>query len=148
MTFSQAAKIVYASPAAQAAQTAEISNSMGESVILEAMTAWHGKFGSQMPGFGRGDRTRNLVQRGVLRDMGEARFKGFTLHAEDESALLDARRRGDARPSMDEQRHHIRVLARIWGISEEDAAIRAGEQPPPPPRSFANSVKPHLDGAA
>jgi hypothetical protein len=88
--------------------------------MIDRMADWHAKFGDQLPGYGRPERTAELVARGVLRDLREARFRGYA---------LDDRQRAEAMsqpPGDDEWRHHVTVMARIKGISfaECDATER------------------------
>jgi hypothetical protein len=82
-----------------------------EAAMIDRMADWFGKFGNQLPACGRPDRTAALVARGVLRDLREARFRGFA---------LDDRQREEALklpPGDDEWRHHVTVMSRLKGIS-------------------------------
>lgn len=97
-----------------------------EDHAIDRMIDWHGKFGTQMPGHGNPARTAELIQRGVLANEREARFKGFELGE-------DQRRRAMEQPSTrDEWRHHVRVIARLRGISESEAESSIREQPRAP----------------
>lgn len=90
-------------------------DSMIESAAIERMIDWYGKFGDQLPGHGKPHRTAELIRRGVFANEREARFRGFDLGD-------DQRRRAMDQPmGADEWRHHVRVMARLKGISESEA---------------------------
>ena len=55
------------------------TNSLVEANAIKMLTDWYHKFGDQMPGMGRADRTNELIRRGIFRNEREARFFGFTL---------------------------------------------------------------------
>lgn len=119
-----------------------------EQEILRMMTEWFTRFADQLPGHGRPDRTAELIRRGVLADEREARFKGFDLGE-------DQRRRAmDQRMGRDEWRHHIRVTARLRGVSEAEAevSIRAEVRCGPLDRRSAaipdKSIRSDWEGAA
>lgn len=134
-------EVVRACRGAERPQDVTGPNSRAEAAAVDALIGWYQKFGTQMPGMGNGGRTRKLVQRGIFRDLAEARFKGFTLFPDDERAILADRaeqsRRNvplDSILGHAEYRRHVAVLARIRGVSEADveideAARRAVEEP-------------------
>ena len=97
-----------------------------EEAAIGRMIAWYEKFGTQAPGQGNHGRTAELIRRGVLKDEKFAHFKGFDLSE-------DQRRRAKDQPTSREQwQHHVRVTARLHGISEQEAEfqIRAeGREP-------------------
>ena len=89
-----------------------------EEAAITRMTAWYEKFGSQAPGQGNYARTAELINRGVLKDEREAHFRGFDLNE-------DQRKRAKDQPTSREQwRHHVRVTARLRGISEDEAEFQ------------------------
>ena len=92
-----------------------IGNDLGdgnaEQAIIDRMAEWFRSCGGQLPGHGRPDRTEALVRMGVIRDLREARWRGFAL---DDAQWRVARTQP---PGDDEWRHHVTVMARIKGIS-------------------------------
>ncbi|MEO1949267.1 hypothetical protein [Thioclava sp.] len=126
-------EVVKACRAADIPRPSGALSGRGEAQVIGMMIEWLGKFGSQMPGYGNALRTRELIRRGVLRDVAEARTKGFALFPEDESALLhDRSQRREQGEDMAaivghaEWNKHIKILARLWGCSEFEARERAG----------------------
>ena len=127
-----------------------MDDGMIEEAAIERMTQWFAKFGDQMPGHGRWQRTEELIKRGVQKDYREARFRGFELSPE---ANREAKKQ---RMGMDEWRHHVRVMARIWDVSEDDAereirrtAKDPVQMPEFKPKGFPTVPKPedlHEDG--
>lgn len=94
--------------------TETAAQSRGEANAIQMLIDWHAKFGTQMPGQGRPDRTDELIRRGVLRNEREARFKGFVL-----SPAAQARVKDQA-PSRAEWDHHVAVMARLDGRSRDE----------------------------
>ena len=92
-----------------------LDDALIEEAAIDRMTDWFGKFRNQMPGHGKWTRTETLIARGVLHNHREARFLGFELSPEG-NAKAKAEKMG-----RDEWRHHVRVMASLWGI-DEDAA--------------------------
>lgn len=86
-----------------------------EAKCIDMMADWHAKFGTEMPRMGKPERTAELIRRGVLASERDARFKRYTLSAHQE------RRAVEQPPTRDEWRHHVRVTARLRGISEAEA---------------------------
>lgn len=124
--------------AAEAPRASGELSGKGEAQVIAMMAEWLGKHGGQMPGYGNAFRTRALIRRGALRDIAEARAKGFVLFPDEERELLRARseRRAvgeDMAAVMghDEWNRHIAILARIWGCSEFEARERAGGEAAP-----------------
>lgn len=89
------------------------SNTEGR--VVDMMADWHAKFGTEMPRMGKPERTAELIRRGVLASERDAHFKRYTLSAHQE------RRAVEQPPTRDEWRHHVRVTARLRGISEAEA---------------------------
>lgn len=85
---------------------------MDESRAVQMLSDWHSKFGKQMPGMGRDDRTAELIRRGVLANEREARFCGYDLDTASRARALDQA------PGRAELAHHERVLARLRGNAE------------------------------
>ncbi|MFV0303406.1 MAG: hypothetical protein ACK5IP_21485 [Paracoccus sp. (in: a-proteobacteria)] len=79
----------------------------GEENAVRMLTEWYRAHGNEMPGMGRSGRTKTLIRRGVLRDVREAWFKGFTLDAD------DAREARKTQMSRDEVEHHQRLLSQF-----------------------------------
>lgn len=66
--------------------------------------------------------TAEIVSRGVVSDLREARFKGFAL-SEEQSAIALAQR-----PGREEWEHHVKTMARLRSMSYDEAhAIEARE---------------------
>jgi hypothetical protein len=87
-----------------------------EENCLRIMTEWFERKRNQMPSMGRTDRTRKLIDRGVLADEREARFYGFNLSEEDD------RKAHSQKMGREEWNHHCRVLARLRGCTWQEAA--------------------------
>lgn len=64
-----------------------------ESRMVDMLADWLAKFGDQMPSMGRPTRTAALIERGALRDLAEARERGFDMTPEQSS---EARRLANA----------------------------------------------------
>lgn len=131
--------------AAEAPRASGELSGKGEAQVIAMMAEWLGKHGGQMPGYGSALRTRELIRRGALRDIAEARAKGFALFPDEERELLqDRTRRREAGEAMSsvlgraEWNRHIAILSRIWGCSEFEARERAGGEAAP--------VEPDLSG--
>ena len=109
-----------------------ISEQAREESVIDRLTAWHAKFGTQMPSHGNDKRTRVLIDRGVLADLREARFKGFDLSFDDN---LQAK---GMKMGKSEWKHHIGVMAKLRGISDAEAEmqVRAEARQPTPPADF------------
>lgn len=129
-------EVVRACRGAERPQEQAGPNARAEVAAVDALIGWFQKFGTQMPGMGNGFRTRKMVERGIFKDLAEARFRGFTLFPDDEREILARRaeqsRRGDPLSSIlgdAEYRRHVAVLANIWGVSETDAEDRARQSP-------------------
>lgn len=107
--------------------------SRGESNAIQMLIDWHAKFGTQMPGLGRPDRTDELIRRGVLRNEREARFKGFVLSPASRQRIAEQ----DQRPDRAEWDHHVGVMARLEGRSRDEVDFELqDEQRRNPPGSF------------
>jgi hypothetical protein len=126
--------VVKACRAAELPRPIGTLNSSAEAHVIGMMIEWLGKHGGQMPGYGNSARTRELIRRGALRDVAEARAKGFALFPDEERQLLqdraDRRAQGEQMASVvgrAEWDRHVSILARIWGCSEFEARERAGE---------------------
>ncbi|QBX34607.1 hypothetical protein E4191_07695 [Paracoccus liaowanqingii] len=129
-------EVVKACRAAEAPRPSGALSGAGEAQVIGMMINWLGKFGRQMPGYGNALRTRELIRRGALRDVAEARDRGFALFPDEEQALLEDRRARRAAGETIEQiigtsewNRHVRILARIWDCSEFEAHERAGAGP-------------------
>lgn len=92
-----------------------------EGRLVDMMAEWHARFGTEMPRMGKPERTAELIRRGVLSCERAAKFMGYTLSSE------QARDAEKQRTSREEWRHHVRITARLRGISEAEAeaALRA-----------------------
>lgn len=66
----------------------------------------------------RAESATEKVRRGLYYDLREARFKGEELDADEFKIAREQR------PTRNEWKHHIGVLAKIWGITEDDAEQR------------------------
>jgi hypothetical protein len=97
-----------------------------EAAAVDRMAAWFAKFRDQMPGHGRPSRTRELIRRGVLRDLREARFYGFDLSPADEREALSMA----LHPA--ERQHHEAVLDGLRATNARLAALGAAQKPVPP----------------
>lgn len=117
-------EVVRACRGAERPMAKDGTDTRAESATLDLMIDWLHRFGAQMPGAGRPDRTRKLIQRGALRNLREARFKGFVLYPEDEEAaraMLMGR---------EESQRHLAIMAKLWGTSESEADFRLQEGAP------------------
>lgn len=94
--------------------TETAAQSQGEANAIQMLIDWHAKFGTQMPGLGRPDRTAELIRRGVLRNEREARFKGFVLSPAAQASVKDQA------PSRAEWDHHVAVMASLDGRSRDE----------------------------
>jgi len=110
-----------------------IAESAIEQSAIDSMAIWFGKFGSQMPGYGRASRTKALIDRGVLADIREARWRGFTLTPDQARDALNMPM-GHA-----EAEHDARVMADIRAIGARMSAHRAKMA------ELRKSVKPSAD---
>lgn len=150
-------EVVRACRGAEAPRPSGAFSSAGEAQIIGMMIDWLVKFRRPMPGYSTPARTRELIRRGALADLTEARAKGFPIFADDEAALLrdraERRQRGESLSSIlgpDEWRRHVTILARLWGCSEYDARVRAAADAAPArePDLNRNFVASRLEGAA
>jgi hypothetical protein len=89
-----------------------------EAQAVDRMADWYGKFQTQLPGHGRDTRTAELIRRGTLANEREARFRGFSLSPD------MARTAATQRPSRDEWRHHVGVMARLRGVDEAEVEMQ------------------------
>lgn len=86
-----------------------------EASTVDRMGDWFRRFGNEMPGFGRFDRTEEMIRRGHIANLREARWRGFALSEEQRRIAL-------SQPiGREEWRHHCTVMARIHGITFEEA---------------------------
>ena len=92
-----------------------------EDLSLNRCIEWYLKFGSQMPGMGNTGRTTEMIRRGIFDNEREARFHGFDL-TEDQLARSNGQTMGKA-----EWVHHVKVMARLRGVSEFEAAEQERE---------------------
>lgn len=97
-----------------------------EGRLVDMMADWHSKYRSEMPRMGKPERTAELIRRGVLSGERAARFLGYTLSAD------QARLAAEQPPTREEWRHHVRVTARLRGVTEAeaDAALRTESRAP------------------
>lgn len=108
-----AAEVEEACRAIAKAALAEGSDEQVEAAAVDRMADWFERFRSQLPGHGRPSRTRELIRRGVLRDLREARFYGFDLtDAENRQAL-------QAPMGADERQHHEVVSDKLAAINAQ-----------------------------
>lgn len=122
--------------------SSQTGNSRTEAAIIDQMIDWHHRFGTQMPGVGRPDRTLVLIKREVLRDLREARFKGFALSPTDERTA-----RGMPMGPA-ERRRHVEIMARIWGCTEMEAQVRLHDPAPQEaPDLGANRITHQIEAA-
>lgn len=82
---------------------------------IDRMEEWFRKFGDQMPGHGKSSRTEALIRRGVLKNIRDARFRGFDLTIEQSASARDMPE------SAEEAAHHAEVMARLTEITERNA---------------------------
>lgn len=136
-------EVVRACRAAQQEVPRDLGNSRGESVAIDMLIDWHQRFGTQMPGMGNPYRTRKLIERGVLRNLREARFKGFALSPEDADAAKAAPM------GAEERRRHVETMSKLWGTDMDETDFRLQEPPVAgDPDLGANRVTDRLSGAA
>lgn len=89
-----------------------------ESAALDRMESWFRKFGDQFPGHGNPARTAALIERGVLKNLREARYRGFDLtQSQTEEALKQE-------IGYDERVHHEIVLNRLLDMQERNGYRR------------------------
>lgn len=93
--------------------------------LLEWSREWLGSHKGPPPGMSDWSVTKQLIAEGAFYDEREARFRGWPLSKE------DTRKAHDQRPSAEEWRHHVRVMARLKGVSEAEAeAVERAETSP------------------
>ena len=85
---------------------------------------WFDKFKEPMSCFNSTVMTARMIERGVLADEREARFYGFYLTPEQND------RAKEQRPRQSEWRHHVRVMANLRKISEQEAEAQAYRELP------------------
>lgn len=91
-----------------------------ETKALDRMEDWFRKFHDQMPGHGKPARTVELIRRGVLRDLEQARFLGFDLTIEQSEQARSMPMGREAQANYD------RVMSYLQDIQERQFAY-AGE---------------------
>lgn len=94
-----------------------------EAKMVDMMADWHEEFHEEMPSMGKPERTAELIRRGVLSSERSAKFYGYTL-SRAQSLLADKQP-----TTIEEWRHHVRVTARLRGISEREAEAALREEP-------------------
>lgn len=142
-------EVVRACRAAEAPKVSGQVDVRAETAAVDMMIDWHQRFGKEMPGMGNPARTRKLIERGVLKDLGEARHKGFALSPDEHRQVIEGRAQGRMQPGWQERRHHVAVLARLWDVTEEEADFRAQERGTGHrPDMASNRVSDDLQGAA
>lgn len=109
-------------------------NSQVEANAIKMLIDWYYKFGNQMPGMGRGDRTAELIRRGILKNEREARFAGFTLASDAFAKVpLEKQKRSPA-----EVEHHSAVMARFGQHADTNSARDAPDPELDPPDDFCS----------
>lgn len=88
---------------------------IAESAAILRMINWFNKFRGQMPGHGNPARTQALIQQGVLENERVAKFHGFDL-SDEQGCRAESQEMGLA-----ESQTHIRVMAKLGGVSETEA---------------------------
>lgn len=121
-------EVMKACRSALAARPSSVFGNNENDPVIDLMIVWHNCKGRQMPGYGTPARTRELIRRGVLHDIADARHRGYAICSEEQRKLLvdRARRRAAGECMADimdpaEYEDHIRVLAGLKGISDEEA---------------------------
>lgn len=94
--------------------------------LTDLLASWFTRHGTECPGIGSPDRTAALVNRGVLRSLREARFRGFRLSADQLQAALEQ----PIDPA--EWDHHVATMARLRNVD---------------PLAAANACRAELSGA-
>lgn len=117
-----------------------------EELSLNRCIEWYLKFGSQMPGMGNTGRTTEMIRRGIFGNEREARFHGFDL-TDDQRNRSNGQTMGKA-----EWVHHVKVMARLRGVSEYEAAeqerAEMGDIAPRRGVSIPNKRSVPMEGAA
>lgn len=109
-------------------------NGQVEAIAIKMLIDWYYKFGDQMPGLGRGDRTAELIRRGILKNQREARFAGFTLASDAFAKVpLEKQERSPA-----EVEHHSAVMARFGQHADTNSARDALDPELNPPDDFCS----------
>lgn len=90
-----------------------------EAAAVDRMAAWFAKFRSQMPGHGKPTRTAEMIRRGVLADLREARFYGFELSGAQSKAALELP------PCRAEVDHDRDVMDRLRALGDRMAPYAA-----------------------
>ena len=83
---------------------------------------WLEKHKKAHPVFNTPSITAEVVRRGVLSDLREARFKGFALNEEQSSQALKQR------PGREEWEHHVTVMARLRGCTYDEAHAQEAQE--------------------
>jgi len=124
----------------QACRAKAVTRSTGnddavEDNCLRIMAEWFEKFKAEMPSMGRADRTRKLIDQGVIENERAAKFYGFNLSDNDAAKAAEQKM---TRPEWD---HHCRVTASLRGCTIQEAADaerrRINQQEPPEPPAGA-----------
>lgn len=116
-----------------AAGISGMSDEIKESLAVDRMESWYRTFHDQMPGSGKASRTAELIRRGVLKDLREARYRGFDLDAWQTKTALEQQ------AGADEDKHHRMILEDLQVVTARNAerreeiargrALMAGEAP-------------------
>lgn len=101
-----------------------VDDDAAEENAINMLEDWFRKFKDQMPSMGRDSRTMALIARGVLKSEREAKFYGFNL---DQAAERRAR---DQKMCVAEWNHHCRVVAKLRGITAQEAASQERARDP------------------
>ncbi len=96
----------------------DVNKEVQESAALDRMVDWFGKFKTQMPGHGHYSRTQKLIERGVIKDLREARYRGFDITFE------QSKEAKEQPVGTDEKVHHQMVLNDLLNTQERNAARR------------------------
>lgn len=84
--------------------------------------AWINGFNTAHPTFNSPQITHELIRRGHVQNLREAHWLGLAMSDD------DRKRAKTLRPSMDEWRHHVRIMARLRGIPEAEADWQCREE--------------------
>lgn len=104
-----------------------------QNAMLDRMEEWFNKFGTVLPACNSQERTRALIDRGTLTAR-QARHAGFMMSAD---LLKEAK---DAPMCEAERKQHVRVMARLWKVSEQEAQDRLEEEGQIPTEQLASEL--------
>lgn len=105
-----------------AVESGGVSKSVTEAAMVDRLADFYKKTGAQLGSCGSPERTQALVDGGVIENLRHARFCGFDLN-EHQRKIAQSQAMSSA-----ERHHHIRVVAQLRNIPEDEVAFVLEEE--------------------